>query len=224
MIKIRFSFKKILKYCFILWFLGVLFVASVNIYVIEYSRSNIKNNVDELEKTRVWLVLWALVYKNGSPSPVLEDRLIQAYNAYKNWKIEKIIVSGDNWNEHYNEPVNMQNYLVSLWVEKDDIYIDYAWFDTYDSFYRVKEIFWVDELIVFTQDFHLGRSVYIWNRLWIKTVWVSTDLREYYYIRRMEVREVLARIKAFLDVEIFKSEPKFLGEMVDMNVVQEKVE
>jgi SanA protein len=177
-----------------------------------------------LEKVKIGLVLWALVYIDWSPSPVLADRLKQAYYSYRAWKIEKIIVSGDNWTKGYNEPIGMQNYLVSLWVKKDDIYIDYAWFDTYDSIYRAKEIFWAEEIMIFTQDFHLNRSVYIWNRIWIKTTWIRTDLREYYYINNMRIREVLSRVKAFFDVEILKSKPKFLWEKIDMYKVQKKVE
>lgn len=218
------KFKKLFKISLFLSIILILFIFSVNIYIIFYSGDNIINDISELEAIEVWLVPWALVYKDWSPSPILWDRLEVAYKAYKEWKIEKIIVSGDNSREDYNEPVNMQNYLVSLWVKKDDIYIDYAWFDTYDSLYRAREIFSVEKLVVFTQDFHLNRSLYIWEKLWIETYWVTTDLQEYYGMKRNNLRELLARVKAFLDVEIFSSKPKFLGEKVSMSIVQDKVE
>ncbi len=216
------KFKRFIEVCFVLWLFGVVFVVSVNAYILNYSEKSIKSNVEELGETKVGLVLWALVYSDGSPSPVLADRLIQAYNAYKAWKIEKIIVSGDNWRECYNEPENMEKYLVSLGVDKNDIYLDYAWFDTYDSFYRAKEIFGVKELVVFTQNYHLSRSIYIWNKLWMKTVGVKSDLREYYYMKQMRSREILSRLKAFLEVEFIDSKPKFLGDKVDMTKVQDK--
>jgi vancomycin permeability regulator SanA len=44
----------------------------------------------------------------------LADRLETSYEAYKNGKISKIIVSGDNMNLNYNEPDAMKKYLVTL--------------------------------------------------------------------------------------------------------------
>jgi vancomycin permeability regulator SanA len=40
--------------------------------------------------------------------------LAVAYEAYTIGKIEKILVSGDNSDAHYNEPVAMQKYLLDL--------------------------------------------------------------------------------------------------------------
>ncbi|MDR3151017.1 MAG: YdcF family protein [Candidatus Peribacteria bacterium] len=45
------------------------------------------------------------------------------------------------------------------------MYLDYAGFDTYDSIYRAKDIFLRDEFVIFTQDFHLKRAMYIAKRL-----------------------------------------------------------
>ena len=215
--------KSIFKAFSIIVSLGILFIVLVNIYIILYARNDIKDNLNELNKTTVWLVLWAKVNNDWSPSLILKDRLYMAYEAYNKWAIDKILLSWDNRVTHYNEPVNMESYLVGLWIDKDDIYLDYAWFDTYDSFYRAKEIFWAKELIVFTQKFHLYRSVYIWNRLWINTSWIATDLQDYYWMKRNNIREIWARIKAFFDVEILDSKPKFLWEKISLNEVQNKV-
>lgn len=215
------KYSKIILYSIIFFLLFIIFV---NIYIILYSNNYIKTNINDFEKTKVWLVLWAKVNSDWTPSPILKDRLITAYEFYNLWIIKKILVSWDNWVSHYNEPKNMEKYLVNLWVEKDDIYLDYAWFDTYDSMYRAKEIFWVEELIVFTQNFHLYRSVYIWNRLWIKTKGAKTNLQPYYWMKRNNIREIWARVKAFFDLEILKSKPKFLWEKVSMDSIQEKVE
>jgi vancomycin permeability regulator SanA len=103
------------------------------------------------------------------PSDILKDRLDTAYDAYKAGKIKKIIVSGDNRKVDYNEPDNMKKYLISLGVNPKDIQPDYAGFDTYSSLYRAREIFQVKKVILFTQDFHLKRALYIGKRLGIKT-------------------------------------------------------
>jgi vancomycin permeability regulator SanA len=112
-------------------------------------------------------------------------------------------------NLNYNEPDAMKKYLVTLWVKKEDIYPDYAWFDTYDSMFRVGEIFSVKKIVVFTQEYHLYRALYISNKLWIESVWIISDRHKYLWIVRYKAREVLSRIKAFIEIEILKSEVKY---------------
>ena len=170
----------------------------------------------------MWLVFWASVKRNLEPSDILKDRLEVAWNAYKKWKIQKIIVSGDNSKAYYNEPVAMEQYLIKLWIKQDDIYLDYAGFDTFDSLYRAKHVFWVEKITLFTQDFHLKRALYISKRLWMESYGIETNLHEYLHDSYNARREVLARVKAFLDIEINSSKPKFLWPLVDMSKPQTK--
>ena len=169
------------------------------------------------------MVFWAAIKPDWIPSDILKDRLKITYRAYKLWKVKKIIVSGDNSRKNYNEPVAMQIYLLDLWVNEDDIYLDYAWFDTYDSLYRVKEIFQINSITLFTQDFHLKRAMYISKRLGINTLWVKTNILRYIREDYYNLREIPARIKAFLEVEIFKTKPKFLWEKIEI-LTDEKIE
>ena len=208
--------KKKIIYSWLLTSLTAIFIIVVNYYVLSFSSINYYYDVDWLENKNVWLVFGASVIWNNTPSGILKDRLKVAYNAYEKWKINKIIVSWDNSRKSYNEPVTMQRFLIDLWVDVEDIYLDYAWFDTYDSIYRAREIFWVEELVLFTQDFHLKRAMYISQKLWIKTYWVETNLQKYIKEDYNNRREVFARIKAFLDVEIWNSKPKFLGEKIEI--------
>ncbi len=209
-------------FIFLFFWLIAVSIYAINFYVLSFSKINYFYDVEWLEKNYVWLVFWASIIKNKTPSDILKDRLKVAYKAYHEWKIEKIIVSGDNSHSDYNEPFAMKKYLVELWVDEDDIYLDYAWFDTYDSLYRAKMVFWVEKLVLFTQDFHLKRAMYIWQKLWIKTLWVETNLQKYMNESYYNRRELLARLKAFLDVEIFKSKPKFLWEKIEI-VTDEKI-
>ena len=178
--------KKIFLYIFFLAFILAIAIFLINCYVLSFEKNNRFHSVEELEKKYIWIVFWASV-KEGKPSFILKDRLDVAFEAYKRWKIEKIIVSWDNWKSNYNEPTIMKKYLLSLWVKQEDIYEDFAGFDTYDSLYRAKEIFKVEELVLFTQDFHLYS-------------------RPYYN----QIREVFARVKAFIEIELTKPKPKYL--------------
>ncbi len=192
---------------FILGFVLLIFftVFSINIFVLSFSINNYFSNVWELTwNHQTWLVFWARILDNIAPSDILKDRLQVAYETYDSWKISQILVSWDRTEVYYNEPEVMKNYLVELWVDEIDIMLDYSWFDTYDSLYRAKNTFWITDVVLFTQWFHLKRAMYISKRFWIKTYWVETNLQEYLRDDYNNYREIFARIKAFLEVEIFK--------------------
>jgi len=216
LLELLISKQKIIRYILyiFLFFLVVLFL--INLYIILGSKDKIINLSKLNNNYNIWLVLWASVKSNWIPSDILKDRLYTAYLAYKNKKITKIIVSWDNSKKNYNEPQAMKRYLVSIWVKSKDIYLDYAWFDTYDSLYRVKYIFWVKKLVVFTQKYHLFRTIYIWDWLWIDILWVISDRHKYINILKFKIREFFSRIKAFLDVDILKSNPRFLWKKIEI--------
>ena len=196
----------------LLWFMSLM---TINYYIIDLSKQKIVS-LDQISWYNIWLVLWASVKSNWTPSDILADRLKTSYEAYNLGKISKIVVSWDNRKLNYNEPEAMKKYLVKLWVLEEDIYLDYAWFDTYDSIYRAREIFSVSKMVIFTQEYHLYRALYIANKLWIKSIWVSSDRQTYLWIIRYKSRETLSRIKAFLEIEIFKTESKFLGDKIEI--------
>ncbi len=218
---IKFMKKNFLLKIFSLITLWILFIVAINIYVLSFSRDNLYTQVSQVPKNEVWLVFWASVINNSYPSDILKDRLTVAIEAYNQGKISQIIVSWDNSKKDYNEPEVMRKYLISQWVDNAHIHLDYAGFDTYDSLYRAKKLFKVDSITLFTQDFHLKRALYIAARLWIQGSWVSTNLQVYLMDSYNDRREVLARVKAFLDVEIFASKPKFLGDDLKIYPLEE---
>lgn len=215
--------KRLLQFLLPIIALVLLIILLLNYWVLSFSKEGFFTNVNSLPNIEVWLVFWASVKSNLDPSDILKDRLKVVAKSYNKWKIKKVIVSGDNWRESYNEPLAMELYLISKWVNKDDIYRDYAGFDTYDSLYRAKYLFWVKEVTLFTQDFHLKRAIYLAKRLGFeKVVWIETNLQKYIAESYNNRREVLARVKAFLDVEVNNSKPLVLWELIDMNEIQEK--
>lgn len=192
----------------------IIFVFYINFKVENNYNLKIKT-VENIEKNKVWLILWAWA-KNWKLSDIYKDRLKTAVVAYKDKKIEKILISWDNWSVNYDEITPAKIFVHDLGVKKEDIFLDYAWFDTYDSLYRAKEIFWNNELTVFTQEFHLKRALYICEWLKINCIWVKTDLQWYLYSNYYLKREILSRFKAFLNLT-FYSKPKFLWEKININ-------
>ena len=147
---------------------------------------------------------------------MLEDRLLQAIELYKNNVSSKIIVSGDHGTQYYDEVNIMKKYVVEKGVPTEDVFMDHAGFSTYDSIYRAKAIFGAKKIVVVTQEYHLYRALYIANRLGIEAYGVAADPRQYRGAVYREVREILARNKDFVKC-IFKPESTYLGDTISVS-------
>jgi SanA protein len=155
------------------------------------------------------LVLGAGLNRDGSPGVVLRDRVRTAAELYFDGRVKKLLMSGDNSTEFYNEPGAMQEYAVSLGVPEADIVLDYAGRRTYDSCYRAQAIFGLERVIVITQAFHLPRALFLCNAFQIDADGVPADDANYRlrYYTFWWVREILASINAFWDVYLIQPDP-----------------
>ena len=164
---------------------------------------------ESVPEAPVALVLGAGLNRDGTPGVVLRDRVDTAAGLYFSGKVEKLLMSGDNTSQFYNEPGAMKTYAQSLGVSEEDIVLDYAGIRTYDSCYRAREIFEVNNLIVVTQAFHLPRALFLCNAFEINATGVAAD--DANYNRQGYIfwwtREILASSVAFWDVYITQPEP-----------------
>jgi vancomycin permeability regulator SanA len=153
---------------------------------------------------RVAIVFGAGLWRNGTATPVLQDRVQTAANLYFAGKVEKLLMSGDNRYVDYNEPAVMQSVAISLGVPEGAIVLDYAGRRTYDTCYRAKAIFGITQAILVTQTFHLPRALYECNQLGVDSVGVAADMRVYRNSSMLywNMRELLATVAALWDVNI----------------------
>ena len=186
----------------ILLFLGFVLWGLINFFIFSYQMKYQLVAHQEIPKVEFWIVLWSKVQGN-TPSDILRDRLKVALEYYKNWYIRKILVTGDGQTELYNETRVMEAYLEENGVPKGAILEDFYGVNTFASFQRAKQIYHIDKAYIFTQNFHLARSLFIARKLWIEAWGISTDLETYVQANRYEVREYISRIKAFFEVEFF---------------------
>ncbi|HOU75882.1 MAG TPA: ElyC/SanA/YdcF family protein [Candidatus Dojkabacteria bacterium] len=169
-----------------------------------YSNSDVSEEIVSKyfgnDDENVVLILGAGIINNEEPSIVLADRISVGADLYFSGAVDKFLMSGDNRFKDYNEPEVMRNYAVELGVDDDDIIIDNAGRRTYDSCYRAKYIFGIDNLVIVTQDFHLPRALYICNELGINSIGFTSNLNEYAGYNNYLLRERGARVLAFIDV------------------------
>lgn len=169
--------------------------------------------VEQVSPQRVAIVFGAGLWRDGSPTPVLRDRIATAAELYFAGKAEKLLMSGDNRYDDYNEPAAMKEFALSLGVPDEAIVLDYAGRRTYDTCYRARDIFQVESAILVTQQFHLDRALYICNQLGVPATGVSADRRIYRResLRYWRTRELFATFTAMLDVHVIQPTP-ILGE------------
>jgi SanA protein len=157
----------------------------------------------------VAIVFGAGLWRDGTPTTILRDRIDTASELFFSGKVQKILMSGDNSYLDYNEPGAMRDYALSLGVPKASIVLDYAGRRTYDTCYRARAIFGVQQAILVTQGFHLSRALYTCNALGLKAVGVPSDQRDYppNSLLYWNLRELPATLTAILDVHILRPVP-----------------
>lgn len=183
--------------------------------------SRIYDDVQSVPPASVALVLGAGLRSDGSPTPALRDRVAAAADLYKTGTVKKLLMSGDNRFEWYNEPEAMRQLATRLGVPDEDIVLDYAGRRTYDSCYRAREIFDVERAVVVTQRFHLDRALYLCDALGIPSVGMVADRRLYTspYRQFWQLRELAALVNAWLDIHILRPQP-VLGEKLPIEVAE----
>lgn len=209
--------KKIVRYVVIIIIVAILIVLGINVYVKASTKGQIirGNDYSEIKDIDCIIVLGAGVW-GSEPSPMLEDRLLEAIDLYKSGVSSKIIMSGDHASEYYDEVNVMKKFAIEKGVPSEDIFMDHAGLSSYDSIYRAKEVFEVKKVIVVTQEYHLYRALYIANRLGIEAYGKGADPRSYVGATYREFREILARNKDFVKC-IFKPKSNYLGETIPVN-------
>src|SRR5262249_2229124 len=119
--------------------------------------------------------------------------------------------SGDHSRVDYDEVGTMKRILLAQGVPGQDIFTDHAGFDTWDSAQRAKRVFDVDSAVVVTQRFHMARALYDARKPGPVVTGYAADRHDYGRVmRRLQVREAAARVKAFGDA-VVHADPHFLG-------------
>ncbi|MFH6996086.1 vancomycin high temperature exclusion protein [Flavobacterium sp. FlaQc-48] len=209
--------KKYFRIALYLAIIGLVAIVSVNYYVKSSTKKHIYYSIKKFPKNDVGIIFGAGI--NGDqPSKYLKDRLDAGISLYKANRINKILLSGDNGRDEYDELTVMKTYCFNHGVDTTKIFIDYAGFDTYSTMYRAKHIFKIKKATLISQEYHLNRAIYIGQKLGIKSVGYSANSGEYRGYKYVTFREYISVFKALFDV-LRNREPRFLGNPIDINGV-----
>lgn len=192
----------------------VLLIFFANVFIGGYS----KFSTDDLNMVPQSYA--SIVLGTSKKLPDGRDNLYYVYRVnaatalYYSGKIKKIIVSGDNGKTEYNEPQDMKSDLVAKGIPESDIICDYAGFRTLDSILRFKKIFGQNSGIVVSQEFHNSRAIYIGRRNGISLSGFNAKDVDSYNGFKTRLRELFSKTFCLLDVEIFNTNPKYLGDQI----------
>ena len=190
--------KKIFKYILIVLIVIILVPVIINFYVILSTKNRFVSGDSELLTDIDYIVILGAGIRRGKPSPMLEDRLKTGISLYNNDISNKILITGDHMNDDYDEVTVMKNYLLEHGIPEEDIITDNYGISTYDSIYRVKNVYKSNKVVIVSQRYHLYRALFLSDNLDLESYGVEADLRYYYGQWYREIREILARNKDFI--------------------------
>ncbi|ODA39542.1 ElyC/SanA/YdcF family protein [Desulfosporosinus sp. BG] len=209
--------KHILYVSVVLLIAATIGTLTINEYVKHLGSKYILSSID-VPKCNAILVLGAYVAPDGTVSPMLNDRLVEAEKLYELGKAPKVLVSGDHGRMDYDEVNAMRTFLQNKNIPPEDIFMDHAGFSTYESIYRARDIFQVHKVIIVTQQYHLMRAVFNARALGLDAYGVASDLQDYGEVMKVyNLREIAARNKDFIISEFIKPKPTFLGQVLPVS-------
>lgn len=182
----------------------VVVLVGINLWTVFSVKPHIEQSVSDASQTgRSYdciIVLGASVYADGTLSPILENRVNAAIELYNQGIAPVIIMSGDGRAANYDEPTTMKEYAIAQGVPADAIYCDPGGYHTYDTMWRVRNVFGAESAVVVTQEYHLYRAVYDARGVGMEAVGVVSDAGTYQDQLWYDVRECAGRVQDFFYV------------------------
>jgi SanA protein len=209
-------FRHIIRFFLAALVAAVLATFLINVGMILGTRKHIYSDISLIPQRTAILILGSQI-RGQTLSPVLQDRVDSGITLMELSKGKKLLLSGDHGQRYYDEVNAMRLYVLANapTIMEEDIFMDHAGFNTWDSMYRARDVFEVEDLIIVTQEFHINRAVCLARSLGLDAVGygINQDRFRGRSLRSWQIREYFARIKAFYSI-IFKPKPKYLGDKI----------
>lgn len=177
------------------------------------------SDVKSIPHRRVGLLLGcSRTLSDGRQNLFFQNRVNAAISLFRDRKVEYLLVSGDNRKKGYDEATDMKESLMRAGIPANLIYCDFAGFRTLDSVVRAKDVFCQKQITIISQEFHNQRAIFIATHHGIDAIGFNADGVDAYNGFKTKCREQLARVRTLLDVYLFRTSPKFLGQKIEIGV------
>lgn len=181
-------------------------MALCDITVSRHASGKTYDNADSIPRRKVGLILGTSPVStwNGRRNYYFDHRIKAAAELYKAGKVDWFVVSGGdyrNTENGYDEPVAMRDSLMKQGVDSTRIVLDYDGTRTLNSIAKIRDVYCQDSIIIISQEYHNERALFQAQHLGIDALGFNakTPGRRTSWWRNRG-REVLARVKLFIDI------------------------
>jgi len=190
--------------------LGV--IVGLNAWILTDTYSYVYSDAEQIPFNAVGMVLGtSKMTRSGNPNQHFVTRMDATAELFHKGKIQHIILSGDNMTRYYDEPKAMKAELLLRGVPEYSMTLDTAGFRTFDSVVRLKQVFGVTSCTIISEKYHVHRAVFISRHHDLNAIAYAADDVPFFYGIRSRSREILARVKAVLDLYLLETKPVSAG-------------
>lgn len=184
----------------------VAIIAMCDIFVAWNASGKTYEDVDSIPHRKVGLILGTSPISTwtGRRNYYFDHRIKAGADLYKAGKVDWLVVSGGdyrNTENGYDEPVAMRDSLMKQGVDSKRIILDYDGTRTLNSIAKMRDVYCQNSITIISQEYHNERALYLAKHLGIDAIAFNAKTpgqRTSWW--RNRGREVLARVKLFIDV------------------------
>lgn len=186
----------------------VFMIGALNAWILIATYDHVYTDAETVPFNAVGMVLGtSRMTRTGSTNQHFATRMDATAELYHAGKIQHVILSGDNMTRYYDEPKAMKAELLLRGIPEYNMTLDTAGFRTFDSVVRLKQVFGVNSCTIISERYHVHRAVFISRHYDLKAVAYAAQDVPFVYGIRSRSREILARVKAVLDIYYLDTKP-----------------
>lgn len=167
------------------------------------------SGIDEVPAQQVGLLFGCSDRTRGRENLFFRYRIDATVTLWHRGKLQRVIVSGDNRRVDYNEPIKMKKALMARGLPESAIICDFAGRRTLDSVVRAARVFGESKLLCITQQFQNERAICIARSFGIAAMGFNAEDVPQHNALRTRIRELGARVRLWLDLNVFHTQPHF---------------
>lgn len=177
-----------------------------DISVANNAEGRLYDNVDSIPHRKVGVILGTSPIStwNGRRNYYFDHRIKAGAELYEAGKVDWLVVSGGdyrNTENGYDEPIAMRDSLIKQGVDSTRIVLDYDGTRTLNSIAKIRDVYCQDSITIISQKYHNERALYQAKYLGIDAIaFNAITPGRYTSWWRNRGREVLARVKMFIDI------------------------
>ena len=204
--------RKLLLFILVLGIVVAAAFAACSHLIQQAGKGRVYDRADAIPSRKFGLLLGTSEHRrDGGDNPYFKYRIEAAARLYRMGKVKRLLVSGDNHLNGYNEPEDMKRALVAQHVPPGVITLDYAGLRTLDSIDRAEKVFGLKQFTIISQRDHDERALLIARHYGIDAIAYAADDVAFQYAQRAHIHEWLAQVKVVLDLFVFHTVPRHLG-------------